>query len=116
MSTLSFPVGLARGYPPAVAVDYGRQRFLGRARTTWWALHDPGVTTRLERAASALAGVPTLLANAQDDRTVAIEAQDRWGRLLQAAERVVVPEGGHQFLLRGGDEPLVSWLDPTLRG
>lgn len=116
VSTLSFPVGIARGYPPAVALDYGRQRFLGRARTTWWALHDPGVTTRLERAASALSGVPTLLANALDDRTVELGAQERWARLLPAAERVVVPDGGHQFLLRGGDERLASWLDATLSG
>lgn len=116
VSTLSFPVGIARGYPPAVALDYGRQRFLGRARTTWWALHDPGVTTRLERAASALSEIPTLLANAADDRTVELGAQDRWARLLPAAERVVVRSGGHQFLLRGGDEPLVSWLGATLSG
>lgn len=115
VSTLSFPVGVARGYPPAVALDYGRQRFLGRARTTWWALHDPAVTIRLERAASALSGVPTLLANAPDDHTVEVAAQDRWARLLPAAERVVVSSGGHQFLLRGSDEPLVTWLDATLR-
>ncbi len=115
VSTLSFPIGVARGYPPSVALDYGRQRFLGRARTTWWALHDPAVTDRLDDVAGALASVPTLIANAPDDHTVEIAAQDRWARLLPAAERVVVPSGGHQFLLRGGDDPLVTWLDATLR-
>jgi pimeloyl-ACP methyl ester carboxylesterase len=111
---LSLPVGVARRYPPAVALDYGRQGFLGRARTTWWALHDPDVTPAIERAATALARVPVLLANAPDDRTVDLESQDRWASALPHAERVVVPDGGHQFLLRSV-EPLVAWLDATLR-
>jgi pimeloyl-ACP methyl ester carboxylesterase len=114
VSALSLPVGVARGYPPAVALDYGRQRFLGRARTMWWALHDPGVRDRVERAGRALGAVPMLLANASDDGTVELEAQDRWAGLLPTAERLVVPSGGHQFLLRGGDEPIVAWLDATL--
>jgi pimeloyl-ACP methyl ester carboxylesterase len=115
VSTLSLPVGVARGYPPAVARDYGRQRFLGRARTTWWALHDPGLAARVGRVATALARVPTLLAYSRDDHTVEIAAQARWAGVLPAAERIVVPGGGHQFLLRGGEEPLLDWLDATLR-
>jgi pimeloyl-ACP methyl ester carboxylesterase len=106
---LSVPVGVARRYPPGVALDYARQGFLGRTRTTWWALHDPGVARRLGSAAEALGGVPTLLATAADDRTVGLDAQERWAGLLPAAERIVVPRGGHQFLLRNV-EPLASWL------
>jgi pimeloyl-ACP methyl ester carboxylesterase len=112
---LSVPVGVARRYPPGVALDYARQGFVARARTSWSSLHDPGVTGRLERAADALSSVPTLLAHAPDDRTVGIDAQARWAELLPNARRVVVPTGGHQFVLRDAGEPLVGWLDATLR-
>ena len=111
---LSLPVGVARRYPMAVALDYGRQGFVGRARTTWWAMHDPGVTERLERGAAALARVPTLVLNAVDDRTVRIDSQERWGAILPTAERIVLPRGGHQFPLRSADA-LATWLAGTLR-
>jgi pimeloyl-ACP methyl ester carboxylesterase len=107
---LSLPVGVARRYPPGVALDYGRQGFVGRARTTWWVLHDPGVRPALERAAASLANVPVLLANTPDDRTVPLSSQDRWAEALPHAERVVVGDGGHQFPLRTA-EPLLAWLD-----
>jgi pimeloyl-ACP methyl ester carboxylesterase len=113
---LSLPVGVARRYPPGIALDYGRQSLLGRARTTWWTLHDPGVTLALEAAARSLANVPSLLVHAADDRTVGIREQERWAAALPWAERVTIPRGGHQFLLReGGAEPLARWLDATLR-
>jgi pimeloyl-ACP methyl ester carboxylesterase len=112
---LSLPVGIARGYPAAVAFDYGRQRLLGRARTMWWALHDPGVVDELEHVGAALADVPVLLMHASDDRTVAAAAMDRWTTLLPHAERHRLSTGGHQFLVRAGADPLEAWLDATLR-
>ncbi|MGZ5352827.1 MAG: alpha/beta fold hydrolase [Actinomycetota bacterium] len=111
---LSLPVGVARRYPPGVAFDYGRQGFVGRARTTWWTLHDPAAARALGEGAERLRDIPTLLLNARDDRTVDLAAQDRWAELLPSAERLVGP-GGHQFPLRAGLGPLVAWLDGTLR-
>jgi pimeloyl-ACP methyl ester carboxylesterase len=110
---LSLPVGVARRYPPGVALDYGRQGFLGRTRTSWWSLHDPDVRNRLEAAGPSLAAAPVLLANAADDRTVRPEAQERWAEVFPHADRLVVPGGGHQFPLRTV-EPLTRWLDGTL--
>jgi pimeloyl-ACP methyl ester carboxylesterase len=112
---LSLPVGVARRYPTAVALDYGRQGFVGRARTTWWAMHDPGVSARVERMTAALAAVPVLLLNARDDHTVATRDQERWAAALPKADRVVLDRGGHQFPLRGGSDALATWLADTLR-
>ena len=112
---LSLPVGLMRGYPASIARDYGRQRFLARSRTMWWVLHDPEIVDELDRARRALAGTPILLAHADDDRTVLADALARWHEILPHADRVDVPAGGHQFLLRSGFGPLVRWLDGTLR-
>ena len=113
---LSLPVGVARGYPAAVAFDYGRQKLLSRARTMWWALHDPDVAEELERVRASLANTPAFLMHARDDRTVSFEAMSRWGDLLPHARRQEISNGGHQFLIRSGADPLVSWLDATLRG
>jgi pimeloyl-ACP methyl ester carboxylesterase len=112
---LALPVGVALRYPPGVAFDYGRQHLVGRARTTWWTLHDPGVPAELERAAPSLEHVPTLLANARDDRSIPLAAQERWADALPNASRVLVRSGGHQFPLRGGTGRLLAWLDATLR-
>ncbi len=113
---LSLPVGVARGYPAAVAFDYGRQKLLSRARTMWWALHDPDVVQELERVRASLADTPVFLMHARNDRTVAFEAMSRWAELLPHASRQEISNGGHQFLIRSGAAPLVSWLDATLRG
>lgn len=112
---LSLPVGIARGYPAAVAFDYGRQKLLGRARTMWWALHDPDVKEETVTIGEALDDIPVFLMHARDDRTVASGAMDRWGDLLPHAERHPVASGGHQFLIRVGGDDLVEWLDATLR-
>lgn len=111
---LSLPVGLARGYPAPIALDYGRQRLHARARTMWSVLHDPEVSVELEQVRESLATVPVLLAHADDDRTVRADAVERWASLLPNAHRVDVPTGGHQFLLREGMGPIVRWLDATL--
>jgi pimeloyl-ACP methyl ester carboxylesterase len=55
--------------------------------------------------------VPALLVNARDDRTVPLADQERWAGLLPGAARVVLEDGGHQFPLRTGFAPIVSWLD-----
>ena len=111
---MSLPVGLARGYPAPIALDYGRQRFHARARTMWSVLHDREVSVELEQARERLDGVPVLLAHADDDRTVRADAVERWASLLPNADRVDVPSGGHQFLLREGVGPIVRWLAATL--
>ena len=106
---LAVPIGLARGYPIDVVVDFGRQSVRARAWTMWSLWSDPD----LEHEVAALAKLdrlPTLLAHARDDRTVAIRAHEGWVRLLPHAERHVVDEGGHQFLLRTGFEPVTGWL------
>ena len=40
----------------------------------------------------------------------------RWRELLPHAEVHAIATGGHQFLIRTGADPLVAWLDATLRG
>lgn len=111
---LSLPVGLARGYPAPIALDYGRQRLHARARTMWSVLHDPDVAVEFDSAREGLDRVPVLLAHADDDRTVRADAVERWTSLVPNADRVDVPTGGHQFLLRGGLAPVVRWLQATL--
>lgn len=111
---LSLPIGVARGYPPAVAFDYGRQKLLSRARTMWWGLHDAGVTGELEHVRTALCEKPALLLHATDDRTVGLDALSRWAELLPHAQQRVVETGGHQFLLHAGVTGLAAWLDARL--
>jgi len=115
LPALSLPVGVARGYPAVVAFDYGRQKLLSRARTMWWALHDPQVRGDVSAIGEGLEETPVFLMHARDDRTVASGAMDRWGDLLPHAERHPVASGGHQFLIRVGADDLVEWLDATLR-
>jgi len=116
LPALALPVGLARGYPATISLDYGRQRLHARARTMWSLLHDPKLPDELERVREALVAVPVLLARARDDRTVLADAVERWATLLPHADRIEVPSGGHQFLIREGFEPLVRWLEATLPG
>ena len=115
LPALSLPVGVARGYPAVLAFDYGRQKLLSRARTMWWALHDPQVRGDVSAIGEGLEETPVFLMHARDDRTVASGAMDRWGDLLPHAERHPVASGGHQFLIRVGADDLVEWLDATLR-
>lgn len=113
--TLSLPIGVARGYPAAVAFDYGRQKLLSRARTMWWALHDPAVRGEVLAIGRTLVDVPVFLMHARDDRTVGVTAMDRWAQLLPHAERHPLESGGHQFLIRAGADELLEWLADTLR-
>lgn len=104
------PVGIARGYPPGVVVDFGRQRLHSRIRTLDAAIWDPGALAALETARRIPATTPVLLVNASDDRTVPVGDQARWADLLPHAERRTLDEGGHQFLLRTDFGPLAGWL------
>jgi pimeloyl-ACP methyl ester carboxylesterase len=108
---VAVPVGAARGYPAAVVRDFGRQRLHGRTRTMVSALYEPSVIDELGSVRRLSPGVPALLVNARDDRTVRLSDQERWADLLPGAARVVLEDGGHQFLLRSGFAPIVSWLD-----
>jgi pimeloyl-ACP methyl ester carboxylesterase len=75
------------------------------------ALYEPSVIDELGSVRRLSPGVPALLVNARDDRTVRLSDQERWADLLPGAARVVLEDGGHQFLLRSGFAPIVSWLD-----
>lgn len=107
---VAVPFGLTRGYPPAVVVDFGRQSVRARAWTMWSLWSDPTLRDEVDRAGETVSAMPALLAHADDDRTVSIRASEEWAELMPNAEHHVVAEGGHQFLLRTGFEPLASWL------
>lgn len=105
---LALPIGVAQGFPAGVSLDYGRQRFGPRVRTLWWTLHDPASPRDLD----ALRGFvgPTLLAFARGDRSVPATNLDRWADVLPRADRMLLDDGDHQFLLRDGLAPVVAWL------
>ncbi len=113
---VAVPIGVARGYPAALVMDYGRQRFHSRTGTMVSALYDPTVREDLEAIRALPADVPVLLVSALDDRTVPLEDQERWAELLPQAERRLLDDGGHQFPLRTDFRALAEWLrslDPT---
>ena len=105
---LALPIGVAQGFPAGVSLDYGRQRFGPRVRTLWWTLHDPAVLGDLEGLRALRS--PALLAFAEGDRSVPPATLERWAGLLPAAERRLLSEGDHQFLLRDGVGPVADWL------
>ena len=107
---LAVPIGLATRYPTAVVADFGRQSVRARAWTMWALWSDPDLRAELERITVLDGSMPILLAHARDDRTVAMRAHAGWTRVLPHAERRVLDEGGHQFLLRSAFEPFVAWL------
>ena len=107
---IAVPVGLARGYPPATVIDFGRQSIRSRAWTLWSLWSDPSLVEEIQQVGTLDETLPILLAHAGDDRTVKISAHAAWTRLLPHAEEHVVERGGHQFLLRTGFEPVTSWL------
>ena len=107
---LAVPVGMARGYPAAVASDYARQTMRSRGRTMWSALYDPSVLDDLERVRMLDEQLPVLIEHAEDDRTVRLDARARWKELLPGAEHRLVP-GGHQIQLQDRFVQLRSWID-----
>ncbi len=104
------PVGVARGYPAGLVMDFGRQRLHSRMQTMASALWDPGVAPELEAVRAIPTSVPALLENAVDDRTVPLADQERWAAFLPHAERRALDDGGHQFLLRTDFRTLGEWL------
>lgn len=111
LPVVSFPVGLARGYPPSVVRDFARQTLGARGGTMWSLLTDPTIREEIDDAGVIDGRTPTLIVHAADDRTVRSEAHGRWADLLPHADARMLPEGGHQFLLRGGFEPVAGWLE-----
>jgi pimeloyl-ACP methyl ester carboxylesterase len=109
---VAVPVGLARGYPAGVTMDFGRQTMHSRNRTMRLALFDPSVRAEMDAVGALPSTVAQLLVNAADDRTVPAGTQDRWATVLPHARREMVSTGGHQFPLRSGFAPVVAWLDP----
>jgi len=98
---LAVPIGVARRYPPAAAFDYARQTVRSRNRTMRSVLYDPSVAADLEGVRALDGRFPILLEHARDDRTVGLDAHERWRALLPNAEHRVVA-GGHQAQLRDG--------------
>jgi pimeloyl-ACP methyl ester carboxylesterase len=107
---VSLPVIATGRYPGAVVRDYGRQTFRSRGWTMWSLWSDPALVDELPSIEAIPVTLPVLLAHATDDGRVPAANVERWGRHLPQAEPRVVPEGGHQFLLRHGFEPLAGWL------
>ena len=107
---LAVPIGVARRYPPAVALDYARQTVRSRNRTMRSVLYDPSVAADLEGVRALDGRFPVLLEHARDDRTVGLDAHERWRALLPNAEHRVVA-GGHQVQLHDGFRTLAGWLD-----
>ena len=109
---LSLPVQAFGPYPAPVVRDYGRQSIRGRIWTLWALWGDPTLEPEARAAAAALrtAATPALLAYAADDRSVGPDNAERWAALLPAAERLEVPLGGHQFVLRDRFASIAPWL------
>lgn len=107
---LAVPIGLARGYPTEVVVDFGRQSVRARAWTMWSLWSDPDLEQEIEGLRAVEGSTATLLVNARDDRTVSTRAQAAWAGVLLHAERRMLDDGGHQFLLRSRFQPVASWF------
>jgi pimeloyl-ACP methyl ester carboxylesterase len=110
LPVVSYPIGIARRYPPAVVRDFTRQTLGARGGTMWSLLTDPTIREDVDDAGVIDGRIPTLIVHVVDDRTVRIEAHDRWASLLPRADARMLDGGGHQFLLRSGFEPVASWL------
>jgi pimeloyl-ACP methyl ester carboxylesterase len=106
---LAIPVGVVRGYPPAVVADYARQTLRSRARTMRSALYDPAIADELEAIRALDGRFPVLIEHALEDRTVRLQAHEHWRTLLPSAEHHVVA-GGHQVQLHSRFETLAAWL------
>jgi pimeloyl-ACP methyl ester carboxylesterase len=109
---LSLPVQAFGPYPASVVRDYGRQSIRSRIWTLWSLLGDPTVGEEVAEAGAVLqrAGVRTLLAHATDDAGVPVSDGERWHGLLPGAERLTLPTGGHQFLLRDRFASIVPFV------
>jgi surfactin synthase thioesterase subunit len=76
----------------------------------WSLWSDPDLEQEIEGLRAIERSTATLLVNARDDRTVSTRAQAAWARVLPHAERRMLDDGGHQFLLRSGFQPVASWF------
>lgn len=106
---LAVPVGVARGYPAAVASDYARQTLRSRGGTMWSALYDPSVLGDLECMRALDGRLPILVEHADHDRTVRLDAHARWVELLPGSEHRIVT-GGHQAQLERRFRELAAWI------
>jgi hypothetical protein len=79
------------------------------------ALYDPALAQELERVRDLDGRFPVLIEHALEDRTVQLDAHDRWRALLPSAEHHVVA-GGHQVQLHSRFQTLAAWLDRLPRG
>jgi pimeloyl-ACP methyl ester carboxylesterase len=107
---IAVPLGLARGYPLPMVVDFTRQTVQSRDGTMRSLLGEPEVPEELAALAGLDAETPVLLMAASDDRLVSPGALQGWAALFPQAETRLLG-GGHQLLLRGGLDVLVRWLD-----
>ena len=107
---LSLPVVAGGRYPGPVVRDFGRQTLRARTRTLFAFWSDP----TLPDAFGAIERIPpatrVLLAHAQDDARVPAANIERWRRHIPHAEALLLPDGGHQVLLRTRFQPLATWL------
>lgn len=108
---LSLPVIASGRYPGPVVRDFGRQTLRARTRTLFAFWSDPTLPDEFPSIERIPPATRVLLAHARDDSRVPAVNVERWRRHLPHAEPLVLPEGGHQVLLRAGFAPLASWLE-----
>lgn len=107
---LSLPVLLSGRYPGPVVRDFGRQTFRARTRSLYSLWSDPTLLDELPVIERLPPTLPVLLVHAVDDSRVPARNVGRWRRHVPHAEPLLLPEGGHQILLRTDFEPLAAWL------
>jgi pimeloyl-ACP methyl ester carboxylesterase len=108
---LSLPVIASGRYPGPVVRDFGRQTLAARVRTLHAFWSDPTLAQEVRSIERIPSATRVLLAHARDDARVPAANVERWRRHIPHAEALVLPEGGHQVLLRTRFQPLATWLD-----
>ena len=98
-------------FPPEVVGDFGRQSLGARADTMRTLLGDLTIELELGGLRGLPVSVPSLILASEDDRHVDGTAVAKWHQLLPHAELSILPDGGHQHLIRAGFQPLADWIN-----
>ena len=107
---LSLPVMASGRYPGPVIRDFGRQTLRARSRTLFAFWSDPTLSGEFPAIDRIPRATRVVFAHAADDVRVPAANVERWRRHIPHAEALVLPDGGHQVLLRTGFRPLATWL------
>jgi pimeloyl-ACP methyl ester carboxylesterase len=107
---VSLPVIAAGRYPGPVVRDFGRQALHARIHTLYALWSDPTLPDAFCAIEAIPETTPVTLIHARDDARVPVRNVERWRTHIAHAEPLVLPDGGHQVLLRTRFEPVVRWL------